>query len=87
MLSSSTEGWDRGGKFAHYQLIASLRHYVLASAERPRLEVYTRQDDGSWNYRAFGPGEVAPLPAIGAEIDVDRAYLGLPEEPPPASAD
>src|SRR5688500_2445576 len=37
VLSDSTESWDRGGKFAHYRLLPSLREYVLVSQSEPRI--------------------------------------------------
>ena len=33
VLSESTERWDRGGKFAQYRRVASLREYVPVSRE------------------------------------------------------
>ena len=47
VLSPSTEGWDRGFKFERYQHLESLREYVLISQEKPRVETYLRQPDGS----------------------------------------
>jgi Uma2 family endonuclease len=91
VLSPSTEGYDRGDKFAQYRSIPSMSHYVLAAQDKPLLEVYTRQDDGSWNYRAYGPGEKAALPALGCELDVDVVYTDVldvqPAEPASASVD
>ena len=40
VLSPSTEAYDRGEKFAHYQGIASLREYILVSQDRIRVEHY-----------------------------------------------
>jgi Uma2 family endonuclease len=80
VLSPSTEGHDRGDKFALYRTIPSVTHYVLAAQDKPFLEVYTRQDDGSWNYRAYGPGEKAPLSAIACELDVDLVYTDVFDE-------
>ncbi|MBK9261200.1 MAG: Uma2 family endonuclease [Polyangiaceae bacterium] len=77
VLSPATEGYDRGDKFAQYRSIPSVMHYVLASQDKPMLEVFTRQDNGSWNYRAYGPGEKAPLSAIGCELDVDSVYTDV----------
>lgn len=74
VLSESTERYDRGEKFEHYQTIPSLQEYVLASSSKPRLEVFTRQADGSWVLRAYGPGEVAKLTSLGVELAVEDAY-------------
>lgn len=75
VLSESTERYDRGEKFEHYQTIPSFQEYVLASSSKPRLEVFTRQADGSWNLRTYGPGEVAKLTSLGVDLAVDDVYL------------
>src|SRR5207248_2680551 len=43
VLSPTTEAWDRGGKFEHYQQMPSLQEYVLIAQDRPRVERYARQ--------------------------------------------
>lgn len=48
VLSKSTEGYDRGEKFAHYRRIESLLEYALISQEQSRIEHYTRQPDNQW---------------------------------------
>lgn len=82
VLSESTEAYDRGEKFASYQTIPSLTHYVIASQIKPRLEVFTRQDDGGWLLRSYGPGELAALPSLSCSIEVDRVYTDVLETPP-----
>jgi Uma2 family endonuclease len=77
VLSPSTEAYDRGDKFAQYQALPSVMHYVLASQDKPRIEVFTRQDDGSWNLRNYGPGDRVALPAIECTIDVDQVYTNV----------
>lgn len=77
VLSESTEAYDRGDKFAAYQTIPSLAHYVIASQTKARLEVFTRQDDGAWLLRAYGPGERADLPALPCSLEVDRVYADV----------
>ena len=49
VLSPSTERYDRGTKFRHYQLIPSLREIILIEQEEPICERYVRAPDGnSW---------------------------------------
>jgi Uma2 family endonuclease len=48
VLSPSTEGYDRGGKFAIYRGLPSLHQYVLIAQDRPAIDVFTRQPDGRW---------------------------------------
>jgi Uma2 family endonuclease len=52
ILSASTEAFDRGEKFTRLQTWnPTLTDYVLISQDRPQVEHYTRQADGSWSYR------------------------------------
>jgi Uma2 family endonuclease len=76
VLSDSSEAYDRGDKFAHYETIASARDYVLASQKGPRIEVFTRQADQSWVRRVYGPGQRAALSSLECEIAVDAVYEG-----------
>ena len=74
VLSPSTEAYDRGEKFAHYQTIASLRDYVLVSTEAVRVEVFSRQDDGSWILRTFVAGGAVQMPSVEARMPVAALY-------------
>jgi Uma2 family endonuclease len=79
VLSDSTEAYDRGDKFAGYRSIPSVQEYVLASHKQPRIEVFTRQPDGSWTLRIYGPGERAVLASVECSIEVDKVYDGVLE--------
>jgi Uma2 family endonuclease len=57
VLSPSTEAYDRGKKFNHYQHISTLTDYVLVTQDRMRLERYQRQTDGSWRYTSHEDAE------------------------------
>jgi Uma2 family endonuclease len=48
VLSPSTEGYDRGPKFTHYQTIGSLRDYVLVAQDEPRMEHFVRHGESQW---------------------------------------
>jgi Uma2 family endonuclease len=53
ILSDSTEAYDRGRKFFHYQHINSLIEYILISQNICSVEIFQRQNDNSWLYSAF----------------------------------
>jgi Uma2 family endonuclease len=54
VLSPATEAFDRGEKFARYQTWnPTLQDYLLVSQDRPQIEHYTRQADGSWSYQRY----------------------------------
>jgi Uma2 family endonuclease len=48
VLSASTEGYDRGEKFAHYRRLETLSEYLLISQDKCRIEEYVRQPDNQW---------------------------------------
>jgi Uma2 family endonuclease len=75
VLSDSTERYDRGDKFASYRTMSTLDDYVLVSQKAVLVEHFHRLPDGTWLYRALGPGETLSLASIGCEIAVDRLYL------------
>jgi len=75
VLSPSTEAYDRGRKFEHYQSIESLREYVLVAADRIRVDLYTRQPDGRWLLTsASGLEESLTLQSIGCELKLGDVY-------------
>ena len=75
VLSESTERWDRGGKFAQYRRIGSLREYVLVSQSEMRVEWFTRGNDGEWRYReAVGADGVCRLDELGVNLTLRRIY-------------
>lgn len=76
VLSKATESWDRGGKFAHYRKLPSLKHYVLVSQDSEVVEHYARQDDGSWRLTEH----TDLLPVLGVEIPIEGFFRDLPDE-------
>lgn len=74
VLSTSTEDYDRGEKFAHYKRIPTLRQYVLVSQDKHCVEVWTRHAEGAWTSVVTTDGEVADLGSIGARLDVRELY-------------
>ncbi len=75
VLSPSTESWDRGGKFARYQAVGSLREYLLVSQVEMRVEWFTKLPDGDWRYAvAEGPGAECRLSALGISVSLHELY-------------
>jgi Uma2 family endonuclease len=48
ILSPSTEGYDRGRKFAQYRSIPTLSEYLLIAQDEYRIDYYRRAADGLW---------------------------------------
>ena len=74
VLSPSTEAYDRGEKFAHYQELTSLREYILVSQDRIRVEQY-RLIKTQWVQTEFHRQEdVMPLVSIGCKLRMQDIY-------------
>jgi Uma2 family endonuclease len=75
-LSESTEAFDRGLKFARYQKYnPSLADYVLVSQDRPQIEHFHREQDGSWNYKIHeGLKAIVKLPSIRCRLKAADVY-------------
>jgi len=75
VLSPSTEAYDRGGKFAIYRKLPSLREYVLVAQDRFSVEVFTRQPDGRWLLSAFDkPDDLVPFESIQCQVPLRDIY-------------
>jgi Uma2 family endonuclease len=76
VLSDSTEAYDRGKKFEHYQRIGSLATYVLAAQDSRRVEQYVRQEDcRAWTYtETHGAGAVVEIEAILCDLKLEDVY-------------
>lgn len=74
VLSPSTEEYDREEKIQHCRQIPSLRACVLVGHDQRRIEVWSRAENGDWQYRRYGPGERAWVAAVDASVEVDALY-------------
>ncbi len=82
ILSDSTEAYDRGRKFLHYQLLDSLTNYLLVSQDAPRIEIFTRQQNNAWLYAEFhGLDAVVEIESIGCNLRLGDVYhkVDLPD--------
>lgn len=75
VLSDSTEAKDRGEKFFAYQTLESLREYVLISQNKPAVEQFVKQSDGSWKYTAtIGLESVVKFASIQVAVTLAEIY-------------
>lgn len=73
--SSSTEAYDRGGKFGHYRKLTSLVEYVLISQEEPHVEHYVRQSDNQWLLSETNSlQDAVQLPSINCTLVLAEVY-------------
>ena len=74
VLSPSTEAYDRGEKFSHYQELISLREYILVAQDRMHVEHY-RLIQTQWVRQEFHtPEHVLTLNAIECELPLRDIY-------------
>ena len=82
VLSPSTEGYDRGGKFALYRALPSLRQYVLVAQDRYSVDVFTRRDDNRWVLTAYSePDDLIRFDAIACAVPMSEIYARVRFEP------
>ncbi len=81
VLSPSTERYDRGKKFAHYERIDTLREYVLVSQDAVLVERFARQDGGRLRTVYLRREELLPLASVGVEVPLRAIYarVDVPE--------
>lgn len=80
VLSESTEGYDRGGKFASYRQLPSLEEYVLIDSRSRAVEVFRRHPDG-WILQPVPENGQLALRAIGFECSMDAIYEDVVLDP------
>ncbi len=75
-LSESTEAFDRGLKFARYQKYnPSLSDYILICQDRPQIDHYHREKDGSWKYTIHeGLDAIVTIAAIQCTLKAAEVY-------------
>jgi len=76
VLSPSTEAFDRGEKFSRYQTWnPTLSDYLLVSQDKPQVEHFARQTDGSWSYhRHIGLDASVTISCIGCTLKLADIY-------------
>ncbi|AMR28035.1 hypothetical protein A0257_13675 [Hymenobacter psoromatis] len=75
ILSPSTAEYDRTEKFANYQKIPSLRHYLLVSQTAWVVEWFRRDEAGQWIYTLLHePTGVLEIPDLGLVLPLRELY-------------
>ena len=88
VLSSTTESYDRDGKFIVYQALDSFQEYLLVEQARPHVTRYVRQPGGQW-LRAdiIGLDSSVELQSLGVTLTLSEIYMMVKfpaTEPSPA---
>lgn len=75
VLSESTESYDRGRKFRHYQTVGSIVEYLLVTQDEYRVERFLRQPDANWLYSdARSPKGSLELVSIQCRLTLQEVY-------------
>lgn len=78
VMSKGTARRDREDKWAVYQTLPSLKHYVLVTRDTPHVETIDRID-GVWAGHRIADGVAATLalPGVGVEVPLAEIYADL----------
>jgi Uma2 family endonuclease len=75
VLSPSTERYDRGRKFSHYQTVHSISDYILVSQDAYQVEHFVRQLDDSWLLKTYrGLESSVPIASLGCTLALSDIY-------------
>lgn len=85
VVSPSTESYDRGGKFAHYRRIASLREYILIAQEVRRIDHFRRDGDSWVLTEVSDPDAPLVISSLGCTLKLADIYDRV-DFPPDARA-
>jgi Uma2 family endonuclease len=80
VLSPTTEVRDRSHKFEAYASLEGFREYVLIDSQKPRVDVFYRQDAATWYFRMYTRQEESiRLHTLEADWPMAALYEGLME--------
>ena len=75
VMSEGTKANDRGYKFFSYQLIPSLKEYVLIDSTQYAVDMIRKQSDGSWTFEKFSSRDGSiMLQSIGFNLSFNDLY-------------
>ncbi|MGF1547658.1 MAG: Uma2 family endonuclease [Thiotrichales bacterium] len=74
VLSDSTQGYDRGAKFAAYRTLDSLKEYVLIDPEHRRTEIFRRNEEGLWVLYEFVGDKPVTIASVALTIAPEQSF-------------
>ncbi len=78
VLSPSTESYDRGKKFDAYQMIETLKEYVLIDPSKPYIQTFNRQADNSWRLdKVEGMDATLQVRSLGLDIPLAEVFADV----------
>ncbi|MBF2097338.1 MAG: Uma2 family endonuclease [Gloeomargaritaceae cyanobacterium C42_A2020_066] len=83
VLSESTQGYDRGDKFAAYRTIPTLQDYLLIDPNTPHIEYYAKQGEQQWLFTEYSSLEQSfILASVNVQIPLMELYETVEFEQP-----
>ena len=80
VLSESTEAYDRGRKFEHYQQVESVAEYLLVAQDQRRVERFLRQEGNLWLYsEAHDLEDIVRLESVDCGLMLRDVYAKVDE--------
>ncbi|MEO0534729.1 MAG: Uma2 family endonuclease [Cyanobacteria bacterium P01_A01_bin.123] len=78
ILSESTQGYDRGDKFAHYRTIETFQEYLLIAQDSFHVEHYMKQAANQWLFTEYNALEATfTLDSVRVEIELADLYEAI----------
>lgn len=77
VLSDSTQGYDRGQKFAAYRTLGSLKEYVLIDPDHRRTELFRRNDEGLWVLHEFAADQPVTFASVELTISSEQLFRNV----------
>lgn len=84
VLSRSMFGYDRTEKLAWYQVIPTLREYLLLDCRQPGVELWRRSKSGFWTLvvETADSTQQLHLESVGISLLIADLYLNVDDLPP-----
>lgn len=77
VLSPSTEVHDRNAKFEAYVSLEGFQEYVLIDSQKPRVDVFFREDARTWQFRMYtGLEDNIRIHSLEADWPMAELYAG-----------
>ncbi len=76
VLSKSTKSYDQKAKFKEYQSIPTFREYVLIHQDKPVVQTFLKDKNGSWNLHSefFGLNSMVKFESVPVVISMADIY-------------
>lgn len=82
VLSPSTARIDRREKRVHYMTLDSLREYAMIDQDRPRIELFRREEKVWRGYLLDQPHDVMESSCLGLRLTLAQIYADINFPPP-----